>query len=289
MASISNFMQKTSVSSQQLRTVSERDRIFSRIRDIARMGPAVAKSAKHPSNTTLNSCVNSDSCAAGESEFILTDARGTKVAGTTSAPAYYSMNGELCATQGPQCILEAFSTFEAICQGGTCPGALSSLLIHVTLKSTNPGRLFAGSGLMERTTKAYSSGSTNYLATPIFLTRADLAGSINPCPPKQSIYMAMCLTSRHIPYSETLHAPFGSTPSSGITLPPFGCNVGGDFCLSVTGPTPQVCESFCNVNGTNCAWYALTPAIKLCTNELLPPCAADWWKESGVSRKCTME
>ncbi len=163
------------------------------------------------------------------------------------------------------------------------------MTIHVTLKSTNPGRLFAGSGLKERTTKAYSSGGTNFLATPIFLSRADLGGGINPCPPKQSIYTALCLTSRHIPYSETVHAPFGSTPLSGIALPGYSCSAGADHCLQVTGPTPQVCESLCHLNGTNCGWYALSPAIKLCTSELLPPCAADWWKEAGVSRKCTME
>jgi hypothetical protein len=287
-SSISTFMQKTSNSAQQLRTISERDRVFGRVRDIARMGPAVAKSANDASNVTLWNCIKNDNCVAGETEFNLTDPRGTKVAGTSAAPALYSMNGELCAAPSNNCLLEVYSSFEAICQPGPCPGPLQSLTIHVTLKSSNPGRLFSGSGLMERTTKANTSGGTSYLATPIFLTRADLAGAISICPPKQSVYMALCASSRHLPYEETKHAPFASTPSSGVTLPPISCAANQDSCSQHYGPTPQVCESLCNVNGTNCGWYAVSPPVKLCVNELLPPCTADWWKEVA-SRKCTME
>jgi hypothetical protein len=285
---ISDFMQKATQTQQKLRTIDERDRTFSRVRDIAKMGQAVVKSSQLSANLALKNCIVDDNCPTGETEFTLTDFRGNKVAGTTSSPAYYSMTGELCAAGGGKCILEAYTSFEAVCQSGVCPSPFVALMIHVTLKSSSPGALFSSSGLMERSTKAYTKSGVSYLATPVFLTRAELAGGINVCPPKQSVYMATCVVPGGLPLSQWNHAPFAVTPTSGVPLPGFNCSPLGDACLQVYGPTPQVCETFCNVGGTYCMWYALTPSVKLCTNELLPSCAADWYKEVQ-SRKCTME
>lgn len=114
------------------------------------------------------------------------------------------------------------------------------------------------------------------------------ASTGTPCPPKQSIYMATCVSPRPPPNQHWNHAPFASTPTSGIPLPPFDCRPFGDACLQVYGPSAQVCESFCDTGGTNCKWYAITPAIQICTNDVLPSCSADWYQEVP-SRRCTLE
>ncbi len=107
--------------------MDERARTFSRVRDIAKMGPAVLKSGEASSNLALKKGIIDDDFPAGETEFTLTDLKGNKVA-----------------------------------------GPLVAIMIHVTLKSNNPGALFSDSGLMERTTKAYTKSGVSFLATPVF-------------------------------------------------------------------------------------------------------------------------
>ncbi len=115
-----------------------------------------------------------------------------------------------------------------------------------------------------------------------------LTNSGTPCPPKQSIYLATCIVPSALPLAQWNHAPFASTPTSGIPLPGFNCSPLGDTCLLVFGPSPQVCETFCDVAGTNCKWYALAPAIRVCTDDVLPPCSANWYSEVA-SRRCTLD
>ncbi len=181
------------------RTQGLRDTVFLNLTKMASSPVALQKTrtvlgASSPFSHCINVSGTNDCTNGAATDFALYDAGGTQVAGTSSAPIRYSVDGAVCASASNVCSLEAVSSFSAICAGGasTCDQAAQlsvSIDLHQSASVTTPagGVSHIGKRTLASTvdTALIASGGAQSCPTNQAMTGIDATGGIVCSPATQ--------------------------------------------------------------------------------------------------------